>query len=71
MVLDNGVDQIADSADKAASELNDTTEAVKETKNATTGIDELNILSTDTATAEAAEGQVLGPGRPKCQYCRK
>ena len=59
---DNGVDQIADSADKAASELNDTTEAVKETKNATTGIDELNILSTDTATAEAAGGASTGAG---------
>ena len=47
-------DSIGASADGATDSVNDTTDALKELKNATTGIDELNIISPQSASGSSA-----------------
>ncbi|MBO7183975.1 MAG: hypothetical protein J6V49_07565 [Bacteroidales bacterium] len=47
------VDKVADSANGATGALDDATKAAKELKNATLGIDELNVISPQSATGGA------------------
>ena len=47
---------LGDSADSATSAVEDTTKAMKELKNATTGIDELNIISPQESSGGSSDG---------------
>lgn len=49
-------DDLTDSSGDAADSLEDAAEAAKELKNATLGIDELNIISPDTANSGGTDG---------------
>lgn len=50
------IENVADSADGATGALNDATQAAKELKNATLGIDELNVISPSSATGGSGAG---------------
>lgn len=52
----NNLDGIANSAEGATGALNDATEAAKELKNATLGIDELNVISPTSASSGSGSG---------------
>lgn len=54
------VDDVANSAGNAAGALNDATKAAKELKNATLGIDELNVISPSSASSGAGGGAGSG-----------
>ncbi len=54
------IENIADSAGSATGALNDATKAAKELKNATLGIDELNVISPSTATGSGGSGSGSG-----------
>ena len=53
---------LGDSADSATSAVEGTTKAMKELKNATTGIDELNIISPQSASGGSGSGSGSGGG---------
>ncbi len=50
------LDDVADSAGGATGALNDATKAAKELKNATIGIDELNVISPNTSSGSGGSG---------------
>lgn len=52
----NAIDGVANSAEGATGALNDATEAAKELKNATLGIDELNVISPTSASSGSGSG---------------
>ena len=52
----NNLDGVANSAEGATGALNDATEAAKELKNATLGIDELNVISPTSASSGSGSG---------------
>lgn len=52
----NAIEGVANSAEGATGALNDATEAAKELKNATLGIDELNVISPTSATSGSGSG---------------
>ena len=54
------IEDVANSAGSATGALNDATKAAKELKNATLGIDELNVISPSTATGGASSGGGAG-----------
>lgn len=54
------IDSVADSATGATGALEDATKAAKELKNATLGIDELNVISPNSATGGAGGGGAGG-----------
>lgn len=54
------VEDVANSAGNAAGALNDATKAAKELKNATLGIDELNVISPPSASSSAGGGAGAG-----------
>lgn len=54
------VDDVANSAGNAAGALNDATKAAKELKNATLGIDELNVISPSSSSSSAGGGSGAG-----------
>lgn len=57
------IENVADSADDATGSLKDATKAAKELKNATLGIDELNVISPPTAsTGSGGSGSGSGTG---------
>lgn len=56
------IDKVADSAGGATGALDDATKAAKELKNATLGIDELNVISPTSATSGSAGGAGSGSG---------
>jgi hypothetical protein len=56
------IDKVADSAGGATNALNSATKAAKELKNATLGIDELNVISPQSATGGSGGGNGGGAG---------
>ena len=56
------IDSVADSATGATGALEDATKAAKELKNATLGIDELNVISPNSATGSSGSGGGAGSG---------
>lgn len=52
----NAIENVANSANGATGALNDATEAAKELKNATLGIDELNVISPTSASSGSGSG---------------
>ena len=56
------IEDVADSADDATGSLKDATKAAKELKNATLGIDELNVISPPTASKGSGSGSGSGTG---------
>ena len=56
------IENVAGSAGNAADKLDDATKAAKELKNATLGIDELNVISPSSATGGANGGSGSGVG---------
>lgn len=52
----SAIENVADSANGATGALNDATEAAKELKNATIGIDELNVISPTSASSGSGSG---------------
>lgn len=56
------LDSVKDSASGATDSINDATKAAKELKNATLGIDELNVISPNSATGGGANGGASGGG---------
>lgn len=54
------IDNVTDSAGSATGALNDATKAAKELKNATLGIDELNVISPSSASSGGAGGSGAG-----------
>ena len=54
------IDNVADSAGSATGALNDATKAAKELKNATLGIDELNVISPSSSSSGGAGGSGAG-----------
>lgn len=54
------IEDVANSAGSATGALNDATKAAKELKNATLGIDELNVISPTTATGSGGLGSGSG-----------
>lgn len=55
-----GLGNIAGDADNATSSVNDTTKALKDLKNATLGIDELNVINPQTASGSGSSGSGAG-----------
>lgn len=58
----DGVSDAVSNTENVAGALNDATEAAKELKNASIGIDELNVISPNTATASGGAGGAGGAG---------
>ena len=56
------IEDVANSAGNATGALNDATKAAKELKNATLGIDELNVISPPSATSGSGAGGSGGAG---------
>lgn len=56
------IENVANSAGNATGALDDATKAAKELKNATLGIDELNVISPTSATGGSAGGGLGGSG---------
>lgn len=56
----SALDGVADSATGATDSINDATKAAKELKNATLGIDELNVISPNTASGSGGSGGGAG-----------
>lgn len=56
------IDSVADSATGASGALKDATKAAKELKNATVGIDELNVISPPTSSSGSGAGGAGGAG---------
>lgn len=56
------IDNVTNSANGATDSLNDATKAAKELKNATLGIDELNVISPTSASSSSAGGGAGGAG---------
>ena len=56
------IDGVTDSAGNATGALEDATKAAKELKNATLGIDELNVISPPTSSSSSAGGGGAGGG---------
>ena len=52
----NAIEGVANSAESATGALNDATKAAKELKNATLGIDELNVISPTSASSGSGSG---------------
>lgn len=58
----NAIENVENSAEGATGALKDATKAAKELKNATIGIDELNVISPNSATGGAGYGAGAGGG---------
>jgi hypothetical protein len=56
------LDGIGDAADNATGSVEDTTDALKELKKATIGIDELNVISPPSSSADSGSGSGSGGG---------
>ena len=56
------IDSVADSADNATGALDDATKAAKELKNATLGIDELNVISPTAPSSSSSGSGGIGGG---------
>ena len=58
----DGIGSIAGDADNATGSINNTTKALKDLKNATLGIDELNVINPQTSSGSGNSGSGAGGG---------